>query len=454
MPPRVLRSVDDLHLHKTDWFCYQALRCIQMTNPDVAEEGIREGGRYRVNVSFWLTKVFDSGQLTSAEKPTPPNKPSEKDIEGCVQVDKLYNTVIAEYFDAKLKWVPADLIDFQGGEKPNITIRSVAMMRQDQYQKSLVGTWNAHLLVYLFRKRLYEDKYETSPFHRLLYLKLTILLYFTVITEGKDTAKFLAAIASSHKEIFLKLRELGLTEAIQLGREMFADPLSDYITLLNAFQSFCGKISIEGIDDLRANRQQLVGCWRSMYPKDDLFQSYSIINEDYADRLRQALAHGLSINTAFCRQEDMYVTIHDNYEDLIEPHSALTGAKHDWIVFTRFRLGVKAYFDVVRAIKPELIEDLPYFQPERLPQRFDLPKQLLVSKSLEVARQKKTWSEDLAPAERSTLRNAKTYISHGSQVRIRLDVPIWKKAIENNGLDSICNDESVLARFPQVDTNR
>ncbi|KAK8137857.1 hypothetical protein PG984_001237 [Apiospora sp. TS-2023a] len=115
-------------------------------------------------------------------------------------------------------------------------------------------------------------------------------------------------------------------------------------------------LNLAALREVRANRQHLLGCWRGMYPKDNLFQSYSIINEDYADRLRQALARGLSINTAFCRQEDMYVTIHDNYEGLIEPHSALTGAKHDWIVFTRFRLGVKAYFDFVTAIKPEWIE--------------------------------------------------------------------------------------------------
>ena len=61
-----------------------------------------------------------------------------------------------------------------------------------------------------------------------------------------------------------------------------------------------------------------------MYRKDDVHQSYSV-NEDYANRLRQALARGFFINTAYCRLEDQYVTVHD-CEGLIEPLRALTGA--------------------------------------------------------------------------------------------------------------------------------
>lgn len=55
-------------------------------------------------------------------------------------------------------------------------------------------------------------------------------------------------------------------------------------------------LNLAALREVRANRQHLVGCWRSMHPKDDLLQSYSIVNEDYADRLRQALTRGLFIN--------------------------------------------------------------------------------------------------------------------------------------------------------------
>ncbi|KAK7924444.1 hypothetical protein PG985_006498 [Apiospora marii] len=201
---------------------------------------------------------------------------------------------------------------------------------------------------------------------------------------------------------------------------MFADPLSDHITLLKIFHAFCAKNSMENADEremalwckehmldlaalreARANRVHLVASWRKMYPKDDVHQSYSITNEDYSDRLRQALARGLFINTAYCRLEDQHITVHGNYEGLIEPLSRLTGVKHEWIVYSKFYLGVKAYFYVATAMKPEWIEDLPYFHPDRLPQRFDMPKRLKVSKSLEAARQKKTWFKDLDHVERS-----------------------------------------------------
>jgi len=71
-----------------------------------------------------------------------------------------------------------------------------------------------------------------------------------------------------------------------------------------------------------------------MYPNDDLGQSYSMAKPDYSDKLCQALARGLFMNTAFNRSEDVYVTMHGNFEGLIEPHSALHGAKEDWIVYT------------------------------------------------------------------------------------------------------------------------
>ncbi|KAK8137858.1 hypothetical protein PG984_001238 [Apiospora sp. TS-2023a] len=148
MPPRVLRSVDDLHQHELDWFCYQALRCIQMTNPDVVEEDIREGGEYRIHVTIWLTKVFDDGQWTSAEKPTVQSDRLRKQGASAYlryRVDNLYDTVMAEYLDAKLRWVPADLIDFQNGEKPNIAIRSRAIMRQELYQRLL---WELGMPIY------------------------------------------------------------------------------------------------------------------------------------------------------------------------------------------------------------------------------------------------------------------------------------------------------------------
>ncbi|KAK8055209.1 hypothetical protein PG993_000436 [Apiospora rasikravindrae] len=210
-PLRQLSRVEDLSPDDKNWFCHQALYCIRMTNPAVVEDDLKEpNGKYHPHVS-WLTKVFDNGSWNSTHRPSPPTEPEAKGIQGCVivgefkedlpefaknreqwarrledkgdgvgqqqvqthrcrkkgamaymryRVDTLLDAVIPEYLDAKCRWAPADLIDFDDGVKPNDITRAQAMNCQDKYQKYLTVNWNSHLLVYLFRKRLYEDNLD------------------------------------------------------------------------------------------------------------------------------------------------------------------------------------------------------------------------------------------------------------------------------------------------------
>ncbi|KAK8130841.1 pre-mRNA splicing factor ATP-dependent RNA helicase PRP16 [Apiospora sp. TS-2023a] len=213
----------------------------------------------------------------------------------------------------------------------------------------------------------------------------------------------MAAIAASQHSVFLMPK--GIIELAHKARRMFAHPKSDHLTHLNAFHAYWHKVVDENIDmelwckehmlnhtalaQIRSIRGHLVDGWKLMYPRDDVDQSYSMAKPDYSDKLCQALARGLFMNTAFNRKEDAYVTIHGNFEGLIEPHSALIGAKEEWIVYTTFRLGAKLYFDMVTAIDPEWIEDMSYFQTENIPKKFGKPKQLKVHASLELVRQRK-----------------------------------------------------------------
>ncbi|KAK8088291.1 hypothetical protein PG997_003252 [Apiospora hydei] len=210
-PPRQLSRWEDLSPNDLNWFRQEALHCLRMTIPTAVDDDLeRLNGEYYINLKFWSTKVFDNGFWDSTQKPSPPTDPKVNGIEGCVlvgrfkedlpksaktreqwarrlegghdvdqqqvqthrsrkggaaaymryRVDKLLDAIIPEYLDAKCRWAPADLIDFSDGEKPSATTRAQAMMKQDTYQKSITLNWNGHLLVYLFRKKLYEDNHE------------------------------------------------------------------------------------------------------------------------------------------------------------------------------------------------------------------------------------------------------------------------------------------------------
>ncbi|KAK7931775.1 hypothetical protein PG985_002487 [Apiospora marii] len=193
---------------------------------------------------------------------------------------------------------------------------------------------------------------------------------------------------------------------------MFAHPKSDHLTHLNALHAYGYKLANENVDmelwckehmlnhtalaEIRSIRSQIVNRWEKLYPRDDLTQSYSMAKSDYADKLCQALARGLFTNTTYNRNGEGYVTIHDNFEGLIEPHSSLVEANEEWIVYTTYRLGAKPHFDMFTAIEPEWIENMEYFQTKRMHTNYGKPKQPKVHKSLELARQRKgvqDWSE-------------------------------------------------------------
>ncbi|KAK7951079.1 uncharacterized protein PG986_006807 [Apiospora aurea] len=194
-PPRQLRRVEGLSFDDLNWFNQQALHCLQMTIATVVDDDLAWlNSNYDTIARFWLTKVFDNGFWDSTQKPSdlPKSAKSRKQwarrLEGGHEVDqqqvqthrsrkrgaaaymryrvgKLLDAVIPAYLDAKCRWAPADLIDFSDGEEPSATTRAQAMMKQDTYQKSVTVNWNGHLLVYLFRKKLYEDKYEALAYH-------------------------------------------------------------------------------------------------------------------------------------------------------------------------------------------------------------------------------------------------------------------------------------------------
>ncbi|KAK7924435.1 hypothetical protein PG985_006489 [Apiospora marii] len=62
MPPRVITRPEELHQHETGWFIDQALRCIQMTNPDAVKADLGQGGKYFILLTFWYSKVFNNGE--------------------------------------------------------------------------------------------------------------------------------------------------------------------------------------------------------------------------------------------------------------------------------------------------------------------------------------------------------------------------------------------------------
>ncbi|KAK8044453.1 hypothetical protein PG993_004477 [Apiospora rasikravindrae] len=183
------------------WFFQTAGLCAQLSDPTVVLSDFGTGGRHNQLWEVWFSKVFDNGFWDSTMEPSPPGDPKENGIEGCVLIgrfkedlpqsaedetawlevrqnrgpdepmgqsqsdqarkknhpaylrlrtNKLGNSLVVEYVDAKLRWAPEDLIEFREGAAPNFATQAKAMRVQDDYQLRCTGTWNVKLLVYLF----------------------------------------------------------------------------------------------------------------------------------------------------------------------------------------------------------------------------------------------------------------------------------------------------------------
>ncbi|EHK17761.1 uncharacterized protein TRIVIDRAFT_226707 [Trichoderma virens Gv29-8] len=213
----------------------------------------------------------------------------------------------------------------------------------------------------------------------------------------------IALLCSSQKSIFI--RPAGYRQAADLARTAFADPLSDHLTLANAFNTYMRvrqlndqknrpKIDLErwctrhflnmrALEEIDIKRGEMGA---SLEDTCKITPGRTSITDTTS--VRKVLAIAFCTHTAIYRSGDTYRTVHENTPALLSPHSSLVGGNYEWIVYTAFQTsGRRQYLETATAINAEWLVDLPFFQDSRLPTTGDrLLRQENVKRSLDRAR--------------------------------------------------------------------
>ncbi|KAH8122227.1 P-loop containing nucleoside triphosphate hydrolase protein [Trichoderma asperelloides] len=192
----------------------------------------------------------------------------------------------------------------------------------------------------------------------------------------------IALLCSSERSIFL--RPPGFQQVADLMKAFFADPLSDHLTLANAFDAYMQarqlhqqgngpKFDLAGwCFDHALNIGALEEVCRARLSFGNFLNDTDKGSKNIkiprtrapatdTARVRKALAIAFCTQTAIRRTEDAYRTVHGNASALLSPHSSLVEGNHEWVIYDTFhKTGGKQYLQIVTAIDPEwLVIDLP-----------------------------------------------------------------------------------------------
>ncbi|KDN62326.1 putative pre-mRNA-splicing factor ATP-dependent RNA helicase prp43 [Colletotrichum sublineola] len=193
----------------------------------------------------------------------------------------------------------------------------------------------------------------------------------------------IALLCNSQSSIFLRPPQY--RQVADVARTAFAHPLSDHLTLTNAFDAYmqvrrihqqenppkfdlgvwCTDhfLNMEALEQVRIARQRL-----SPFLSDVAKIPPTSASVMDTTSVRKALAIAFHTHSAIHHTGDEYRTVHENTPALLSPLSFLVGANYEWIVYTNFHMGGgKQYLQIATAIKAEWLVDLPFFQEARMP---------------------------------------------------------------------------------------
>ncbi|KAM0514559.1 hypothetical protein ACHAPE_006855 [Trichoderma viride] len=220
----------------------------------------------------------------------------------------------------------------------------------------------------------------------------------------------IALLCSSQPSIFL--RQSKSREAVDLSRVSFEDPLSDHLTLANAFNAYMQVrqlyeqengpkfdlagwclyhgLNMRALEEVCKSRDNLEDFLRQpiKYLKD-INILWTRAPDTDTTRVRRALAIAFCTQTAIHRTGDEYRTVHGNTSALLSSQSSLIQGNHEWIMYDSLHKTTgKQYLQIVTAIDTEWLvasipysflqpneltvsQKLPFFQDDRLPQKRD-----------------------------------------------------------------------------------
>jgi pre-mRNA-splicing factor ATP-dependent RNA helicase DHX15/PRP43 len=143
---------------------------------------------------------------------------------------------------------------------------------------------------------------------------------------------------------------------------------SDHLTQLNALHAYV-RVKVQGnidlgqwcfdaflsshvLEEVLLIGQQLQGIACQFLGES--VRATPFVDENYDTNIRKALAQSFFHQSAFYtgKDDDIYVTVNDNYEAGIHPESALVKSNYEWIIYNTFVHAGKQYIQTVTAVDP------------------------------------------------------------------------------------------------------
>ncbi|ETS76247.1 hypothetical protein PFICI_11634 [Pestalotiopsis fici W106-1] len=85
------------------------------------------------------------------------------------RLDKILDSIIHDFVDAKGRWVPATYIDFHTADsQPDDRKISRAYILADRAWANAIDDWNKDLCIYLCRRRLFDASHPKTPWDPIL----------------------------------------------------------------------------------------------------------------------------------------------------------------------------------------------------------------------------------------------------------------------------------------------
>lgn len=163
----------------------------------------------------------------------------------------------------------------------------------------------------------------------------------------------IAVVCSISKDIFL--RASGFHHVDDTARSAFKHPLSDHLTILNAFNAYlivrhkfkdaegyghyaikrwCYEHALNARALQEANQLRSKVEW--VYTRNMRVNKIPFADPNDLTKVRKALAVALFTHTAIHKRRDGYATVHENADGMLAPDSSLVENGYEWIVATEF----------------------------------------------------------------------------------------------------------------------
>ncbi|KAF5646686.1 ATP-binding protein PRP16 [Fusarium tjaetaba] len=202
----------------------------------------------------------------------------------------------------------------------------------------------------------------------------------------------IAALENTQQSMFLRPQPFRYTA--DLAHQRFSCPVSDQMSLMNAFHSYvrtknqfqalmskaaadkavnewCAHAFLNRsvLEEAVRLRKQLKQSFTSLFDQEPTVSDFT--SPDYDVNIRKALARAFFYRSAIRDPGGTDWTVHGNWPAGLHPDSSLVGINHEWVVYGGLSYSAYQYLSSVTAVDPEWLIDLDFFQDANMAKKGD-----------------------------------------------------------------------------------